>query len=190
MEFVQDDIHATNIFFEEYGGIMRYIANKLDPQGNVIDKDDLFYEIVRYILENKMDIILKFKQKCKFSTYLYSICKRYGYKKLRQENRMPGADGGSPPVENLPAMLFDEIEVWDDEMKSALSLAIKQLDQNSRVFIRMHFYDNKTVEDLMHMFGWKSNNCVYSKKNRIINKLRMNMRKVLKKRRLTSCVTA
>lgn len=181
LAFVSGDQEATEKFFIEYGGIVKYAVGKLVVKGNVLDKDDLFLETISYILDNKEKIVRSFKYKCKFSTYLYLICRRYAVKKLREEDNIPRSDIFSPSVEELPDSIIEEEKTWDEDTKKILPQVIEQLDENSQLFIKMHYFEKKSINDIMHIFGWNSPNSVYSKKNRIINKLRKNMRKLLKR---------
>jgi RNA polymerase sigma factor (sigma-70 family) len=187
-EFIEGDRQATKVFLREYGGIIKYVVGKIAPKGNVVDAEDLFNEVFAYLFENKKKIILDFKQKCKFSTYLYLISRRYALKKVKEETKVPNALASSPQVEDLPSKLMEETEEWDEEVKKALPLAIQQLDENTRLFIKMYYVDNRSINDIMRMFNWESPNSVYSKKNRVLQKLRKNMKKILKEWRLTQCI--
>ncbi len=186
--FIEGDRRASRAFLQKYGGIIKYVVGKIVPKGYVVDTEDLFNEVIAYIFANKKRIILDFKQKCKFSTYLYIISRRYALKKVKQETKIPNAHVSSPQVENLPAKLMEETEEWDEEVKKALPLAIKQLDKNGQLFIKMYYVDNRSMSDIMRMFNWESTNSVYSKKSRILYKLRKNMKKILKEWRLTQCI--
>lgn len=171
LAFLRGDPDAARSFFERYGGIIRYAVNKVDITTPVIGREDLFQDTICYLLENDKKVIRDFKGKCKFSTYLYIICRRYAMRKARKYNNPP-VEGEYALPEELPAPLIEETEAWDEEQKRALLYAIKQLDEDSQLFVRLMFYDNKSALEIMKIFGWSSLNSVYSKKNKIINKLR------------------
>lgn len=175
------DPKGARIFFEKYGGIIKHAVGKADIKNNIMEREDLFQDAITYILKNNMKVIRDFKGNCKFSSYLYLICRRYAIKKTNKESRMLSGEGASSLPEELPAPLIDETEVWDEDQKKALSVAIEKLDENSRIFIRMMFFDNRSTNEIMDFFGWNSPNSVYGKKNKIITKLRKIIGKILKK---------
>jgi RNA polymerase sigma factor (sigma-70 family) len=135
-----------------------------------------------------MKIIRDFKGHCKFSTYLYLVCRRYAIKKTRKESHMLPGEGSSPLHEELPAPLIEETGVWDEDQKKALREAIEKLDENSQIFIRMMFFDNRSTPEIKVFFGWNSPNSVYGKKNKIITKLRKIIGKILKNKGSSLCI--
>jgi len=181
--FAADDPEATTEFFRNYGGIIMLVAGKINSKSPVIDSQDLFNEIAVFVLENKKKIISGFKFKCKFSSYLFLISRRYALKKVKEENRRPGSKGSSKP-EELPTSLLEESEMWDEEVKKVLPIALQRLSENERIFVTMYYFHERTVNEIMVMFKWSSPNSVYSKKNRIIHKLHNYVKKILKERGL------
>jgi RNA polymerase sigma factor (sigma-70 family) len=179
--FVQGDPEAAKIFFKKYGGIIKHAVGKADIKGNVIDREDLFQDLITYILNDDMKIVRDFRGKCKFSTYLYTICRRYAIKKVSRESKIHSGDEALPSQSELPITLIEQTEIWDEDQKKALHKAIEKLDEDSQIFIRMMFYDIRSTSEIMIFFGWNSPNTVYSKKNKIIAKLRKMTRKILEK---------
>jgi len=182
-KFLAGDTEAINEFFRRYGGIIMCVVGKINTKGPVIDPQDLFNEIVVFILENKQKIISDFKFKCKFSSYFFLISRRYALKKVKEENRQPGSKD-TVKSEELPASLLEEAVVWDDDVKKVLPIALEYLSENEKIFITMYYYHGRTVTEIMRMFKWSSPNSVYSKKNRIIKKLQKHIKKILKERGL------
>ena len=176
--FLCGDPKAVKNFFEKYGGIIKYAVGKVDIKTTVIDKEDLFQDMISYILKNNMKVIRDFKGNCMFSTYLYIICRRYAIKKAKKA-RYPLVEELVSLPEELPAPLIEETEVWDEDQKEALLQAIEQLDENSQIFIRMMFYDNRPTSEIMNCFGWNTPNSVYSRKNKTIVKLKKIVKKYL-----------
>jgi RNA polymerase sigma factor (sigma-70 family) len=169
-DFLRGDPKAVRTFFEKYGGIIRYAVNKVDIKTPVIDREDIFQDVIVYLLKNKEEIIGKFQYKCKFSTYLYIVCRRHVMRMAGKYNHPLVEGEGSLPKE-FPALLIEETGVSSDDQEEALLQAIKQLDEDSQLFIRLMFYDNRSVVDIMKIFGWSSPNSVYSKKYKIIKRL-------------------
>jgi len=184
--FLGGDPKAARVFFDKYGGIIKYAVGKVDLKSNVIGAEDLFQDTITYILKDDMKVVRDFKGNCKFSTYLYTICRRYAIKKARKESHMFSKEASLP--ENLPAPLIEQIDIRDEDQKGALLQAIGQLDENSQIFIRMMFYDHRPTSEIMSFFGWNSPNSVYSKKNKIIIKLRKIIRKILGHQGLSLCL--
>lgn len=188
VDFVNDDPDAMKQFFVEYGGIIKHVSLKIVPKSNSIESDDLFLEIVTYLLTNKKKIILNFKQKCKFSTYLFLICRRYALRKVKEDSRESGYNAFAGEI---PQNLVEEtgsFEDWCEDMKRPLYMAIDLLDTNSQLFIKMYYFDKKPVEAIVRAFGWGSINSVYSRKNRIIEKLRKTLKRISVKQEETGCL--
>jgi len=179
--FLSGNLKAIRVFFKRYGGIIKHAVGKINIKGNLIEREDLFHEAVIYILKNDMKIVREFKGKCKFSTYLYTVCRRFAIKMAKKEHRMLLKKETSLSPEELPAVFVEQFEVYDENQKKALLQAIEELDVNSQIFINMMFYDNRTTSEIMNFFDWSSPNSVYGKKNKIITKLR----KILKHRGLS-----
>lgn len=186
--FLAGEPQAARMFFEKYGGIIKYAVGKVGIKTPVMDREDLFQEMIAYILNDKMKVVRDFKGKCKFSTYLYTVCQRYGIKRAGKENDLFRREEYSPSEVEIPAELAEQTEVWDEYQKEALLQAIEQLDEDSLLFIRMMFYDSRSTPEIMIIFGWTSPNSVYSKKNKIIRKLRKIIRKIFVKQGLSLCV--
>ncbi len=146
-----------------------------------MNREDLFQDVITYILNDDMKIVRYFRGKCKFSTYLYTICRRYAIKKVSRESKIHSGDEALPSQSELPIALIEQTEIWEEDQKKSLHKAIEKLDEDSQIFIRMMFYDIRSTSEIMIFFGWNSPNTVYSKKNKIIARLRKLTRKMLEK---------
>jgi len=176
--FINGDRIAAREFFEKYGGIIKYAVGKVDTEGMVIDKEDLFQEAIIHILRDDKKIIRDFEGKSKFSTYLYIICWRYAKKMAKKNNNMCGKETSLP--EEIPAPLMEETEVWDADQKKALLEGVEQLNEDKQLFIRLMFYDSRSTSEIMAVFDYTSPNSVYSKRNKIITELKKITKKIMK----------
>ncbi len=182
-DFLNEDGKAIRLFFEKYGGIIKHAILSVDLKGVMMDYDDLFNEAVTYILQDKMHVIRIFKGECKLSTYLYTICRRFAVSKVIPEGCY-AKNISSIPSEELPDSFCEEMEIFSTQYKEALSNAINECDKDTKIFIQMMFYHNRSTTEIIESFGWGSENTVYSKKNKVINKLKKNIRKQLLQKEL------
>lgn len=182
---LDDPEKGNRLFFERYGGTIKKAVSKAYfkySKKNVMDMEDLLQDTLCYILKKMKKIIDDFKGKgnCKFMTYLFVICLRYAIREVQDEWSHKFPLGEKDPNE-IPDFLCIETEVSNEEQIKALEQAIEQLNEDEKIFIKMMFYDNRSTSVIMIFFGWKSPNTVYSKKHKIIAKLKKIIRKILKK---------
>ena len=76
------------------------------------------------------------------------------------------------------SMLIGEIQI------NAYKDAMNKLDPKDAIFIRMLVIENKSTSEVMAFFGWNSENSVYSRKNKVIAKLRSLSKKAIQKKGL------
>lgn len=155
---------GVRTFLEEYSGFILKAINLVKINDNSLTRDDLFGDCIELLLRDNMRGVRLFKGKCKFSSYLVTICKRYAIKIVKRASSAPVPDTLEP------SLAF--IEEFSDEEKLLLKRAILLCKPDEQVFIRMIFYDERSTEEIMEFFGWKSENTVYSQKNKIIIKLK------------------
>ncbi len=182
--FLLEDKQAVRKFFEKFGGIIMCAVTSVDLKTNVINHDDLFMEAVIHIFADNKKVIRQFQGKCRLSTYLYTVCRRFALGKILRENRMHSELSASWQ-DNIPDNLLQETESGDEGKRMSLFRALRRCDADSRLFIRMMFYDNRSTKEIMHFFGWNSENTVYAKKNKIIAKLRKTAKKLFLEKEFT-----
>ena len=181
--FLSGGALGARTFFEEYGGIIKHVALSIGLKSNAADADDLFMDAVEYLLKDDKKAVRYFKGKSRFSTYLYVICRRFVISKAVKESRATKRMINVEP-DLLPSQFFEESEVWDDEKREALNAAIKTLKKDSQLFIRMMFYDKRPTAEIMKVFELNSENSVYSRKNKLITKIKKVAGKILKEKGL------
>lgn len=171
--FIKGDLQATRIFFERYGGIIQYAVNLIDIEDTAIDREDLFQEVILYLLENDKKVLRAFKGKGKLSSYLFIVSRRYALRvsDKGRKRQIKGAD--NILLKEIPASLVEKNGSWSEEQEKALEQAIKRLSLEDQLFIRMLVYDKRPISEIMRIFPeLKSPNSVYSKKSKIIEKLK------------------
>jgi DNA-directed RNA polymerase specialized sigma24 family protein len=170
------DREGVRLFFREYGGIIRKAVDSVGIKDRAISSDDLFMAAVENLLQNDMKAVRSFKGYSKFSTYLYTICRRHALS-LAGPPFPPGTM--EEFTDNIPAGICDEIGIFDERRKKALAKAIRQCDAKLQIFIRMMFFEEKSTDEIREFFGWNSDNTVFSKKNKVIARLRKMVRRLL-----------
>jgi RNA polymerase sigma factor (sigma-70 family) len=156
------------VFFEEYGGFIKKAVDSVGIKDRSLTKSDLFNDAVEYLLKDNMKVVRLFKGRCKLSTYIYTICLRYAIKIA--EPSMPYSAGPDPDTLHAPELLGEE---FDEKEKMLCCKIIHLCKPKEQIFIRMMFYEECSTTEIMDFFGWKSENTVYSQKNKIITKLKM-----------------
>ncbi len=160
------------LFFEEYGGIIKKAVDSVGIKDRSLTKNDLFMAAVENLLRDNMKAIRSFKGKCKLSTYIYTICFRYAIE-LAERGIPPGPD---PDTLLAPESFIEEV---GEREKQVFDKAILLCNPKERIFIKMMFYDECSTTEILDFFGWKSENTVYSQKNKIINKLKKSTKRIL-----------
>jgi RNA polymerase sigma factor (sigma-70 family) len=163
--FLSGRDHEVRLFFEEYGGIIKKAVESVGIKDRSLTKHDLFMAAVENLLRDNMKTIRSFKGKCKLSTYIYTVCLRYAID-LAQRGIPPGPD---PDTLHAPETLIDEI---GENERRVFDKAMLRCNPKERVFIKMMFYDERSTQEILEFFGWKSENTVYATKNKIIHKLK------------------
>src|SRR3989339_1980529 len=123
--FLSDSQDAAKAFFERYLGIIRQAVRSVDIHEPALDADDLVMEAVAQILDNNKRAIRLFKGGCKFTTYLYTICRRTALKIVMREDRHPPSGKDSYYQDFLDA-LFPNEEAGNPEKEEAVRKAVEQ----------------------------------------------------------------
>lgn len=163
--FLSGRVPGVEMFFEEYGGLIKKAVDSVGIKDRSLTPNDLFMASVEHLLRDDMKVIRSFKGKCKLSTYIYTVCLRYAIKLSEQE--MPS--GPDPDTLHAPELLIEE---FDEREKQVFDKAVNLCKPGEQVFIRMMFYDECSTTEILDFFGWESENTVYSRKNKIISKLK------------------
>lgn len=180
--FILGDRKAARTFFKEYGGIIKYAVSSVGIRNSIQSKDDIYMDTIAYLLANDKRVLRMYKGDSKLSTYLYTVCRRYAISQVNKENKRESHQG-EINFDNLAEEMKDTLEITEHNefLKKALHSAISQCDDNTKIFIRMAFYDKKTCQEIMSFFGWNSENTVYARKNKTIKKLLKKIQKELPK---------
>ena len=165
-------------FFEEYGGMIKHAVNSIAIRNHVQTKEDLFMDAVAHILKDDMRVLRLYKGKSKFSTYLYTVCRRHVMAQTVNENRL-SSKISDVPLDSIAAEMPDVMCERDGGAIQALKDAISVCAENTQLFIKAMYFDKKPCNEIMKLFGWNSENTVYSKKNKTIAKLKKQIRRNL-----------
>lgn len=172
---------AGSMFLNRFGGLIRAAVLSVDIRSNAVEYDDLFMDALGHLFEEKCKVLKSFKCKCKFSTYLYMVTRRFVLDKVTRENRLYSGNVYNFNIDSLFTDSTDDEEEWNfsEEQRCAFNEAFNLLDPKDALFIRMLVLEKEPVVDVMKFFGWNSENTVYARKNKIIEKLRSLSRKAL-----------
>jgi RNA polymerase sigma factor (sigma-70 family) len=158
--------------------MIKHAVNSIDIRNQVQTKDDLFMDAVAHILKYDMRVLRLYRGKSKFSTYLYTVCRRHVMAQATRENAL-SSKMSEMPLESIAGEMPDVMNESDGRAILALRYAISVCDENTQLFIKAMFYDKRPCNEIMRLFGWNSENSVYSKKNKTIAKLKKQMRRNL-----------
>lgn len=177
-ELLNNDNNALKVFFKKYGGIIKGAVSEVDIRSAVMDTDDVFMQTITFLLEGDKKVFRSFKGKSKLSTYLYVVCKRYAIQLVSKEHKIL-KNTDAEIFDRIPAPLADEINDLDDEKIKILQEAINSCKPDKKLLIQMLFYDQRPTDEIREMFGWNSNNTVFSQKNKTIKLLRKKVKRIL-----------
>lgn len=179
--FVEGDPAAVTMFIEKYGPVIMNVAKKYvyKKYAQVFSVNDLFQDIMFHIYNKRNTIVNEYKARSSFRVYLYAVCRYRAMATIKKEYVSQRMCKRSAEMENVPSSLLEDIQIYDDEMKRNLRKVINQLEDDDRLFIKMCYYDDKTTEELGKMFEISNQNSVYTRKHRILKKIKQKMEKYL-----------
>lgn len=169
--FLSGNEPMIRVFFQEYGGVIQKAIASVGIKDRSLTSNDLFMAAVENLLRNDKQSIRLFKGKCKLSTYIYTISRRCAIEIAQQ--RLP--IGPDPDTLHAPEVLVNE---FGEKEFQLFEIALQKCKSWERIFIRMMFYDECSTVEILDFFGWKSESTVYSRKNKIINKLKNYIRRL------------
>ena len=169
--FLSGNEPMARIFFEEYGGIIQKAVSSVGIKDRSLTGKDLFMAAVENLLRDDKRPLRLFKGKCKLSTYIFTISRRCAIE-LAQREFPPGPD---PDTVHVPEALAD---MPGEKENRLFNEALHHCTAKERIFIKMMFYYEYSTVELMDFFRWNSENTVYSRKNKIINKLKKIMKRL------------
>lgn len=177
------DRQSGRIFIGQYGKVIWSAVLSVNIRSTAVDHDDLFMEALGHLFFDNCKVLKSFKCRCKLSSYLYTVTRRYVVDKTMQENRRCSKFSDTIP-DTLAAECkdFDKEDDWDESHRDAFKEAIENLDPKDALFIRMLIWEEQPTSEVMRFFGWNSENTVYARKNKVIAKLRAHTRKALQRK--------
>lgn len=196
--FLSGDPKAGRLFFEKYGGLIRNAVLKIRINSDAVKHDDVFNGAIVHLFDNDKKVLRVFKGGCTLSSYIFKVSYNYALSIANKENGLTGKFDKTPideldsignekwmlhnsdvaPVEELLAEIFGEISI-DVKMIEALRKAFKMLPQKDQNFLDMIFVYKRPTEEIMIEYELNSPNSVYSKKNKLLSKLKKLIRKIL-----------
>jgi RNA polymerase sigma factor (sigma-70 family) len=172
------------IFLKQFGALIHSAVCSVDLRSDAINHEDLFMEALTHIFDKDCKVLKTFKWKCKLSSYLYAVSRRYALDRIGRENRAYSMNCNEILPDTLMAECNDnEEEHSHDEMQRAVfKEAFDALDPKDALFIKMLCLEKQATSEVMQFFGWNSENTVYARKNKVIAKLRTLSRKTFQRR--------
>ena len=171
-DFLSGGEEGFHRFYKAYGGIAKSAIR--DIGANCGDRRDLEQDIWAKLLDKDKKLIRDFRYRSRFSTYLYCVCRRIALQNAKVNKGTPALREAVLP----PALLSearDQTPAFDETDARALRLAIDDLSHDDRIFVRMTYFDKRSTEEIMRFFGWHSRNSVYSRRHKVIARLRQLM---------------
>lgn len=170
---------AAREFVEQYGGIVQAAVLSVRPGTGVSSREDLFMDCMVHIFNNDMAVLRRFKGRSRLSTYLYMVSRRLALDVLGYDTRRSAVIDAAVDPALLPAQSAETDILYTEKVQKAWALAVSACDPQTRVFIKMAFVDECSTDELRSFFGWGSDTTVYTKKNKVAEKLRKAIRKTL-----------
>ncbi len=109
----------------------------------------------------------KYKSNSTISTYLYSIARNQWFVQLKKEKRMP--HGGA--IEEMEISDIADEENTELETIKMVEKFFKKLDDSCQQLLKMYYYQNKNMKQIMESFGLGSEQAAKTKKFRCMKKL-------------------
>lgn len=144
-----DGAVLQSIFQEYYPGIRDFVSkNRGAPQ----DAEDLFMDALEALCRKTNGGLSDLS--CAFYTYLYEICKRLWYKKLRAQKR----DAGVTPEELL---VFNDEEDPQEAIEAVERHKLfwehfQRLSPDCQKVLELSLYENKNSEEIAAAMGYAS----------------------------------
>jgi RNA polymerase sigma factor (sigma-70 family) len=168
-DFLNDDRVAQRTFLKEYGGYIRKAVLSVRVESDAFKSDDIFHDAIAHILEDDKKVIRNFKGNCSFSTYLYTVCRRFALNVAARENRISCNSEELLP-EEMPSELICDSGGIDEDSRKAFREAYSKLNTKDQLIVKMIYFDERSTEEVMKFFNWDSST-VYSQKNKVRAKL-------------------
>ncbi|MBE0651701.1 MAG: sigma-70 family RNA polymerase sigma factor [Bacteroidales bacterium] len=149
---IQGDTEAFGLLVKKYKDMVFTLALRMVQQREEAEEiaQDVFLKIFK--------ALPKFKQKAKFSTWMYRIAYNECISRLRKKKN------AEVSIENIPGntarSLANEEEDWqDDEMRSRmLHNALKRLSDEDQGLVHLYYFDDLPVEEMAHVTGLSVSN--------------------------------
>lgn len=183
-KLISGDRSSGRIFLEQYGDLIWSIIHAIDNRSNTMESEDLFMETLKHLFDNDYKVLKQFKWQCKLSTYIYMVTRRYILDIIQRENRIKRRICHEVTPDAIMIECDEENDKYSEIQINAYKDAMNKLDPKDAIFIRMLVIENKSTSEVMAFFGWNSENSVYSRKNKVIAKLRSLSKKAIQKKGL------
>ncbi|MEL6558483.1 MAG: sigma-70 family RNA polymerase sigma factor [Bacteroidota bacterium] len=109
----------------------------------------------------------RYKSNSTISTYLYSIARNQWFVQLKKEKRLPR--GGS--VSDVDISDVNTEENQELETTKIVERFFNKLDDGCQQLLKMYYYDNKSMKQIMESFNLGSEQAAKTKKFRCMKKL-------------------
>src|SRR4030042_1644704 len=152
----KDEKTVALIYRKVFPMIRKFI---LKNKGSVQDAEDIFQEALLIIYRNVQRD--EFNLTCKFSTFVYKICKNLWNKELR---RRKFSHVSYYEKEDLLEEISFDTQTEKDLIKMYLK-HIKNLSQSCQKILLLHF-ENRSIDEIMNVMGYKVRQTALDKKFR------------------------
>jgi RNA polymerase sigma factor (sigma-70 family) len=175
-------------FLSEYSSLVYFIINKYASKGLTEgNKGSLFNEVYLHLFREDSKVLKSYNGSAKLSTWLFVVIRAKVVDLVRKEGlhekRTFRADSDSGEGLTFWEQFADEsdaseedIEVYNEKLL-LIRESLETLDNERKAFISDLFFKELSTEDMMQKYGLNSRSSVYSRKNKIIEELKRQIRK-------------
>ncbi len=181
-ECISGSKEAWDAFVERYSKLIYYSINKtLNMHANNLqqeDVEDIYSTVFVSFMDKNYKKLRQFegRQGCTLSSWIRLITIRKTIDFLRSQKNLVSlnddSDGTQPLIDKLPdnSTSFEE-QIQQSQAGKALKEAIEALPSSDRLFMELFYEKELPPEEIARIMN-VSTNTVYSKKNRVREKLK------------------
>lgn len=162
---IKDNLALEKVYDENYPVIERMV---LSNSGNKDDAKDVFQDTMVAWLKNvqKAD----FELTSSLQTYLYSIARNIWLNNLRRNKFEQSGISEIPGIsaDNSSFEIADEYENNTGIIKKMFS----RISDHCRTLLQKMFYENRSIENIMSIFGYKSKHSAVNQKYKCLEQIR------------------
>ncbi|MBN1982628.1 MAG: sigma-70 family RNA polymerase sigma factor [Chitinivibrionales bacterium] len=168
--FLNDDSDGTELFLRACARIARFIIRSIRVNTISLNEEDLVMEIIYLLFSDNKKVVRRFRGKSSFKTYFFVVCRRHILHIAQKENKRGDTSILIGDCDRIGLCQQHGEESVD--VKVLLRKNLKKLERRERMFVDLYYYKDISHKDIIHYFGWKNANALYTFNRRILNKLK------------------